>query len=308
QSFYVAISQYPQLSSFASFYQNDFPAASQLLTNSSTEPLTVLVPNNDAFIRFENENGYAVTSLSSAELTSLIQYHVLVGSLTATNFTETRGLTAPSLLTGEQYDNRSAGSALLSTFPSGTNVEGQVVFIQSRLQSASKLLIRAGLESLEVRSGLSSIANLTSLDGVWDSGRFQMIDRFLTLPEHCSSTIRNGGLTSLDSAINQTHIWGDLDKSPNFTCLGPTNQAFADANHPETNLGLAPLASIMHLHTIPQVLYTNFLQDGQVYLSNNNLTIQVSIKGQDIYFNDAKVIEANLITNNGVLHVINKVF
>jgi len=184
QSFYVAISQYPQLSSFASFYQNNFPVAGQLLTNSLTEPQTVLVPNNDAFIRFERENGYSITALSSAELSSLMQYHILVGSLTAANFSGTRGFTAPSLLTGEQYNNRSAGSALSSSFPSGTNVNGQVVFIQSRLQSGSP---PAGLESLEVRSGLSSSANLTALDGVWDGGRFQMIDRY----DRCNRSTRH---------------------------------------------------------------------------------------------------------------------
>jgi len=117
----------------------------------------------------------------------------------------------------------------------------------------------------------------------------------LTLPEHCSSTIRNGGLTSLDNAINRTDIWDDLDNSPNYTCLGPTDQAFANANHPETNLSTAALASAMYMHIIPQVLYTNFLQDGQEYLLENNLTIRVSIQGHDIYFNDAKVIKANLM-------------
>jgi len=51
----------------------------------------------------------------------------------------------------------------------------------------------------------------------------------------------------------------------------------------------------MYMHIIPQVLYTNFLQDGQEYLLENNLTIRVSIQGHDIYFNDAKVIKANLM-------------
>src|SRR5271163_2886779 len=86
---------------------------------------------------------------------------------------------------------------------------------------------------------------------------------FLTLPEHCSTTIRNAGLSDLDSAINRTDIWDDLDGSANYTCLGPTNGAFTSAGHPEDNLNESALASVMHMHTIPQVLYTTFLQDGQ---------------------------------------------
>lgn len=179
QSFFAAISQFPELSNFTSFYQENFPLASQLLTNSQFEPQTVLVPNNDAFLRYERENGYPITSLSSVELANLIRYHILVGSLTAANFSASRGLTAPSILTGEQYNNRSAGPALSSQFP-GVDANGQVVFIHSGLQSGgAKLIQKAGLTSLKVRSGLSSDANLTVVDGIWDGGRFQMIDRWV---------------------------------------------------------------------------------------------------------------------------------
>jgi hypothetical protein len=113
----------------------------------------------------------------------------------------------------------------------------------------------------------------------------------LTLPEHCSATVRNSGLSSLDNAINRTDIWDDLDNSPHYTCLGPTNQdqAFANAGNPDTNLNVSALADAMHMHTIPQVPYTNFLEDGQEYLWDNSFTIRITIKGQDIYFNDAKV-------------------
>lgn len=178
-SFYAAISQYSQLSNFASFYEDNFPLASQLLTNSSTEPHTILVPNNDAFAKYKRDNGYSITDLSETELTSLIQYHVLVGRLSRTDFLALRGLTAPSLLVGEQYNNRSAGAALSANFSNPASANGQVVFIQSGLQSSSKKFrVRgAALQSLVVRSGLSSDANLTALDGIWDGGMFQMIDQ-----------------------------------------------------------------------------------------------------------------------------------
>jgi len=49
------------------------------------------------------------------------------------------------------------------------------------------------------------------------------------------------------------------------------------------------------MHTISQVLYTNFLEDGQEYLSDNNLMIRVTIIEGDLYFNDAKVTIPNVI-------------
>lgn len=294
-----AISVYPQLSNFTAFYQNNIEAANLLLTNSSTEPRTVLIPNNDAFANFELQYGVSIWSLSAADLEALLQYHILVGKLTAANFSQPSGLTVPSLLTGEQYDNRSAGPELSSSFGDTEHANGQVVYISSAGQS--------GTPDLQVRSGLGAEADLTPLDGVWDGGMFQEVGQFLTLPASCSTTIRTSGLSSLDNAINRTDLWDDLDGSSNYTCLGPSNQAFLDAGNPETTLNESALATAMRMHTIPQPLYTSFLVDGQEYPSDNNLTIRVSLKGNDIYFNDAKVTNSNIITNNGVIHVLDRV-
>jgi hypothetical protein len=71
--------------------------------------------------------------------------------------------------------------------------------------------------------------------------------------------------------------------------LGPNNNAFVNAGHPEINLNDSALAIAM------QVLYTNFLEDGQEYLSDNNLTIRITIRGGDLYFNDAKVTYPNVM-------------
>jgi transforming growth factor-beta-induced protein len=35
--------------------------------------------------------------------------------------------------------------------------------------------------------------------------------------------------------------------------------------------------------------------------------VKISLVGNDIYFNDAKVISPNVITNNGLIHVLDKV-
>jgi len=168
QSFFSAISQYPQLSNFTLFYQDNFPLASLLLTNSSTEPHTVLVPNNDAFINYERDHGYSVTSLSETELESLIQYHVLIGSLTSTNFSEPSGLTAPSLLVGEQYNNRSVGTALSSSFGNALGVGGQVVFISpelghAELERAHRSLIGREFDGLRRCMGWREISRSRSV-------------------------------------------------------------------------------------------------------------------------------------------------
>jgi uncharacterized surface protein with fasciclin (FAS1) repeats len=172
-----AISVYPQLSNFTAFYQNNIEAANLLLTNSSTELRTILIPNNDAFANFELQYGVPIWSLSAADLEALLQYHILVGKLTAANFSQPSGLTVPSLLTGEQYDNRSAGPELSSNFGNTEHANGQVVYISSAGQSGSRKLAfrQSGTPDLQVRSGLGAEADLTPLDGVWDGGMFQEV-------------------------------------------------------------------------------------------------------------------------------------
>ncbi len=41
--------------------------------------------------------------------------------------------------------------------------------------------------------------------------------------------------------------------------------------------------------------------------SLGKMNITVTLQGNDIYFNDAKVIQPNVLTNNGVIHVLDKV-
>jgi len=57
------------------------------------------------------------------------------------------------------------------------------------------------------------------------------------------------------------------------------------------------------LHTLQNVAYTNYLEDGMKFKSLNNLTVRVRVKEGDIYFNNAKVIEPNVLTNNGLIHM-----
>jgi len=51
----------------------------------------------------------------------------------------------------------------------------------------------------------------------------------------------------------------------------------------------------MELHVIPQPLYTSYLQDGQEYQTDNNQTVRVRIENGTIMFNDATVLESNIM-------------
>ena len=60
-------------------------------------------------------------------------------------------------------------------------------------------------------------------------------------------------------------------------------------------------------HTVGVPLYTPYLVDGMVVPSLGALNITITLRGDDIYFNDAKVVQPNVLTNNGLIHVLDKV-
>jgi hypothetical protein len=162
-TFLQAISVFPQLSNFTSLYLSNPNLASLLSASSPTLPYTVLVPNNDAFISYEKIYGHPVTALSSADLQTLISYHIMVGDLRSGNFTNPKGLTVPTLLTGQQYNNRTPGLALEHGF--GNEAGGQVVYIFPVVSSSP----------VRVKSGLGTNVTVMVIDGAWDNGWFQEV-------------------------------------------------------------------------------------------------------------------------------------
>ncbi len=162
---------YATCSNFTNLYVNDPTLASLLATGSTTTPYTVLVPDNDAFVSYESFYGYPITALSSAHLQTLISYHIMVGDLNSGNFTNQKGLTVPTLLTGQTYNNRTPGSGLKDGF--GGDAGGQVVYIFPALSSSEVL----------VQSGLGNNVTIRVIDGSWDNGSFQEVTEYVRIGE-----------------------------------------------------------------------------------------------------------------------------
>lgn len=174
QSFLVAIQSYPQLSQFAALLTTNPTIATGLLSVSASAPKTLLVPNNNAFLTYKASTGLEVASTEKGLLQDTLNYQTLNGSYTAQSFSEPKGVTIPTLLTGETYNNRSAGSALSSA--SAGQKDGQVVFVSAQKGTSGFTVRQLSSDGALVRSGLASDVSLTTTEGVWDGGRFHIID------------------------------------------------------------------------------------------------------------------------------------
>ncbi|KAK1715867.1 fasciclin domain-containing protein [Colletotrichum lupini] len=291
---------------------NSYPSIISNVTAGTKNKVTLLVPTNVALAKFlQQSNVSEITQLPVSQLLTVFRYHTLDASLTAANFSAPRGITVPTKLRDELFNLRTPGPAMIDQY--GEGAQGQVLFVSPSTINPTKFRVRQGTPSddhtASLRGGLGQTAELTSIDGVWDGGYFQAVDAVLEAPAVCSTTIKklSSSLSALGDALDKIKLWRQLDNTANITCLGPNTAAFKEAGSPQSSLGNKDLKNALLFHTLPQTAYSDFLVDGQEFTSMANVTVRVTIKDNEIWFNDAKVISPNVLTNNGLIHILDRV-
>ncbi|KAF2022986.1 FAS1 domain-containing protein [Setomelanomma holmii] len=297
QSLLDVIAKVSSLPNFTAFYRDNAAFAHVLLGNTTTYPITFLAPNDQAIASYQTQYGVSISSLPPATLLAVLQYRTLVSSLTKDNFTNDGGrggTTIPTMLT-TQSNNRSVGISLAARFGGAQKASGLIVFVHSSGSGSSHL----GLQPLE------------GDQGVWDGGLFHIVDGLLTPPQLCAKTIRSANLTLLDNAFNRTKLWPSLDGSKNVTCLGLSNEAFANAGSPDSKLEELALSDAILFHTLPEVAYSDYLYNGREFKTLQNGTVRVRVEGEglsrSIWFNNAKIFNPNVLTHNGLMRVLDAV-
>lgn len=149
------------------------------------------------------------------------------------------------------------------------------------------------------------------------NGVVHVVDTVLTLQPSASTTATEAGLTELVKALAQTNLAETVDKAVNVTIFAPNNQAFADlvAMAQSTNLQLTNevLTNVLGLHVVPGVYYSTDITSNVKVASLNSKEISVTLKDGSIYVagtmntKPAKVIIADVLYANGVVHVIDGV-
>jgi hypothetical protein len=120
-------------------------------------------------------------------------------------------------------------------------------------------------------------------------------------PDH---TILEGAIaaTNLDLVLN--------DMAAEFTLFAPTDAAFQalPAGTIEALLANLPLLTdILTYHAVGSIALSTDLEDGQVIETIEGSNVVVSIGPDGIFINDAEVILEDIVTDNGVVHVIDAV-
>ena len=119
-------------------------------------------------------------------------------------------------------------------------------------------------------------------------------------------------LSTLVDALVAAELVETLQSEGPYTVFAPTNEAFEALPPKELQRLLKPanrdeLANILTYHVVEGDVMSSDLSDGQSVETVQGDDLTISINGDKVMVNDAEVVQADVETSNGTVHVIDGV-
>lgn len=259
-------------------------AAKADLTTTLNDPsanVTVFIPTNAAFDNFASRLGFAsatalVEALPAATLRSVLLYHVVPGTLRASDL-QSGGASQPT-----QYTLNGQPARLALDFGDGVRINDAVL----------------------------TQARVTAADTVTRNGIIHEIDKVLVPPgvlNIVQMAQLNPEFSSLVTAVTQADLAGTLSGAGPLTVFAPTNAAFAAA---PAGLTIPQLQQVLLYHVVAgRVLAADLPAVGSAVptVQGQSLTVGAGPTLIDSTGTPATIAATDVIASNGVIHVIGKV-
>jgi uncharacterized surface protein with fasciclin (FAS1) repeats len=238
-------------------------------TLSGDGPFTVFAPTDDAFNALPDGTIDALLADPQGALTDILTYHVLGADVRSTDLVD--GQTAVTL----------NGKEITVTI----NADG--VFINDA---------QVTMADIETDNGVVHV-----IDAVLIPPTTTVVDVVVDSPDH----------TILEAAVLAADLVGTLSGDGPFTVFAPTDDAFNALPDGTIDALLADpqgaLTDILTYHVLGADVRSTDLVDGQTAVTLNGKEITVTINNDGVFINDAQVTMADIVTDNGVIHVIDAV-
>jgi uncharacterized surface protein with fasciclin (FAS1) repeats len=263
--------------------------AGLVATLQGAGPYTVFAPDNDAFIAFLADNGFAtLDDVPLPLLTEVLKNHVVSGAVQSTG------------LTNNTYiKTLGKGSA------SSTNTLSMYVKI-----AGGTVTLNGGAEVVE--------ANIIASNGV-----IHIVDEVIALPTVVTHALANPNFSSLVGALTgagQPDFVSILSGVGKFTVFAPTNTAFTNLNTELAPGGIAGvsaanLTKVLQYHVVsPANVLAGELTNNQIVTPildpAQTFTIELPTTGaqiKDASNRTSKIIITDVQCSNGVIHAVDKV-
>lgn len=233
-------------------------------------PFTVFAPTNEAFAKLpEGTVENLLKPENKKALQTILTYHVVPGRALAKDVVSKDFWTS---LNGQRVDIKVAGK--------NVKIDG---------------------------------AKITATDIETSNGVIHVIDSVIlpatkTIPGVAKEA---GQFGTLLAAVEAAGLSETLMGEGPFTVLAPTDAAFKALGKTVDELLLpenkARLASILTYHVLPGRVYSDQVIGLTTAGTVQGQDISISLKGESVWINDAKVLKTDIEATNGVIHVINKV-
>ncbi len=244
-------------------------AAGLVETLSGDGPFTVFAPTDAAFAALPEGTVESLLEDPSGALTDILLYHVASGTALSTDLSD--GMMVTTL----------NGKSVTVTI----NDDG--VFIND--------------------------AQVTVADIVADNGVVHVIDAVL-LPPTITITdivVNSPVHETLEAAVIAADLAETLAGEGPFTLFAPTDAAFAALPEGTVESLLedpsGALTDILLYHVAAGTALSTDLSDGMMVTTLNGKSVTVTINDDGVFINDAQVTFADIVADNGVVHVIDAV-
>ncbi|MHA6249099.1 fasciclin domain-containing protein [Pontibacter sp. CAU 1760] len=159
--------------------------------------------------------------------------------------------------------------------------------------------------------GVEPSTPLSTVGG--EEGRAQIGDLEMTPTQNLVENLASDAkLTTLSSVIKKADFVKVLNATGPHTVFAPANEAFEKL--PENTLedlmkpgNRTQLTALLKNHVVAGELKANQLQDGSTLTTLGGTQLKVIKQGDRVTINGAEVSQADAMSENGVIHVINKV-
>jgi uncharacterized surface protein with fasciclin (FAS1) repeats len=126
------------------------------------------------------------------------------------------------------------------------------------------------------------------------------------------TAVAAGSFTTLVAAVQAAGLVDTLKGEGPFTVFAPTDDAFAKLPAGTVESLLEPankdkLAAILTYHVVAGAVPASEVVELTAAPTVNGATVSISVEGDTVMVNEAKVVSADIMTSNGIIHVIDTV-
>ncbi len=245
-------------------------AAGLVETLQGAGPFTVFAPTDEAFAKLpEGTVEELLKPENKDQLVQILTYHVVAGNVMAAD--------------------------------------------AAKLNSADTVAMLPVTIKTEMDKVMINNATVAQADIVASNGVIHVIDTVLLPPSDIVDTaIADGRFTTLVAAVQAAGLVDTLKGEGPFTVFAPTDDAFAKLPAGTVESLLLPenkeqLAGILTYHVVAgQVMAADVVTLTSADTVNGQ-PVMVKVEDGKVYINDAEVIITDILTSNGVIHVIDQV-